>query len=119
MSRDIKFRAWNKVTKTMYNSAIYNCKDSFDMILKHPQIYDVMQYTGLNDKNDVEIYEGDILEYRSSKEWGIGEIIWDISRLSFAINFVKPNIEDALLFYFQCKDEIEVTGNMYENSEKV
>lgn len=49
--REIKFRAWNKVDGTMYTDAINNCKDTFDMVLKHPQIYEVMQFTGLHDKN--------------------------------------------------------------------
>ena len=69
--RDIKFRTWNKINETMYGDAINNCQDSFDMVLKHPQIYVVMQYIGIIDACGVRIYEGDILLHEDSN-WGYG-----------------------------------------------
>ena len=104
---DIKFRSWNKVNKTMYDNSIYNCKDSFDMQLKHPQIYEVMQYIGLEDKNGRKIYEGDIVKTKEH----IGQIIY--SKGVFFID-VKG---DFYLPIYNVSEFMEVIGNIYENPE--
>ncbi|AGF56443.1 putative phage protein (TIGR01671 family) [Clostridium saccharoperbutylacetonicum] len=59
MSREIKFRVYDKWTKQILPVLSIDCKETFssergDNVL--------MQYTGLKDKNGKEIYEGDIID---------------------------------------------------------
>ena len=134
--REIKFRAWDEQNKVMHNEVefIRSGIDGNDWILfksdkqkledgnvlNNPyfqQQIKLMQYTGLKDKNDVEIYESDIIkaiwskdcdEYIANEEW-IGDIFFNYG--SFDINgewCVSLNCFNGTL---------EVIGNIYENKQ--
>ena len=75
-----------------------------------------IQWTGLLDKNDDEIYEGYIVKFIPSGEYGkvttFGKsqnlgIEWENSKTAF----FTP------MFYLGCEAELEIIGNIYENPE--
>ncbi len=112
--REIKFRAWDKYNKQMIPNAemgIYEDPDGsidFDTVLSLAR-FEVMQYTGLKDKNGKEIYEEDecIFYGRFGKEKGI------IKFLRHGFHIVLESGAGFKIDEFY----LEVIGNIYENPE--
>jgi uncharacterized phage protein (TIGR01671 family) len=113
--REIKFRAWNERYKRVDECYIHihlnRAYSSDDLIL--------MQYTGLKDKNGVEIYEGDVLESKCSiflVDFRDGSflLINDPTCKAEAEGECKTDIlnKSSIGIY-----NLEVIGNIYENSE--
>lgn len=128
--REIKFRAWDKEEHEMF-SDVSIIDDTWDMLnefLKHKDELVFMQYTGLTDKNGVEIYEGDILtslEYPFQDDGGYnyhGVVEWADEAGAFAITKRVANskirgISDGIAEYMEDIELFEIIGNIYENPE--
>ena len=116
--REIKFRAWDRYEEGMakHDSIYFGQMDHDDtlgsLLICLQERYELMQYTGLKDKNGVEIYEGDVLSGWIDSHWHSGEdkfvevVKYDDKTASY--NF--PAIEVRY-------GDLEVIGNIYENKQ--
>ncbi|PGA33305.1 hypothetical protein COL81_26900 [Bacillus toyonensis] len=134
--REIKFRAWDKVNKEMYRVGYIDfpskkvqlaiiqdgiCYKAFEADLKDVEL---LQYTGLKDKNGKEIYEGDILESISgtvgnseAKVMSIYEVVLD-DRNSYSFGTRrKGRTHISSPIYRSATKYYKVIGNIYENPE--
>lgn len=130
--REIKFRAWdlkNKKIIPAVMSCIYRNRHSL-----HGDIYfyqaepfgeavriELMQYTGLKDKNGVEIYEGDILQ-PSNNEKKFYSVVFRNGCFERKYKFIRKYQGDQweeISYLPVHADSFKVVGNIYENSELI
>lgn len=79
----------------------------------------VEQYTGLNDKNDREIYEGDIVRIDSMDELRVGYVDLVNDQYCIVCGEDDEGYKIVAEFYYYSKPEenCEVIGNIHENPE--
>lgn len=117
MRREIKFRGISKDDKQWVYGDIYATSE-VPMIVKHGIASEfnnfvvvdedtVGQYTGIKDKNDKEIYDGDIVRYFKD-ELGIVKFV--------AGSFIIDG-NTCYESFLELGGEIEIVGNIYENKD--
>lgn len=112
MSREIKFRLYDKETGEMeYLENI----EIFRLYKEYPNRYELMQHTGLKDKNDQETYEGDILENYQNKD--IREIKWSHARWGLVIHKLQSRKYNIEFLHNINSHEFEIIGNIYQDPE--
>lgn len=137
--RDIKFRAWDKeqnvmrvvtdlnfLTESIETKAIEGTSEMWEVYdpIFFKGSYELMQYTGLKDKNGVEIYEGD---YLIGKQYATTSL-----DMPFEIKGVVKYSKCDTMFYLENENKshvkfrqsignsiygFEVIGNIYENAD--
>lgn len=133
MTRDIKFRCWDKVNKQMFIPIFLMVDEksgnheAADLDFEKNRKYDIdgyldgglytdnnehwilMQFTGLKDKSGKEIYEGDIVKHRN----GVHKVEYVEEFCSFQMGLSDHVLDQEVGDY----SEVEIIGNIYENPE--
>ena len=123
--RELKFRAFNKERKKMYD--VYSFDQHFIKVAKNVALgvavtqfsvddfEPIMQYVGLKDKNVKEIYEGDVVLFDYEKilvSYGI-QGVDAFEGIGFNLWSHYGQKQDGT----RLQSEIEVVGNIYESPE--
>lgn len=119
-TREIKFRAWDKILKRMSEVSCINNFDglvildetNYGHVTQKISDVELVQFTGLLDKNGKEIYEGDILK---SAYNGNHPVVWRSGGwgLDHSGGCCKPWKGDLSGHHHM----EEIIGNIYENPE--
>jgi uncharacterized phage protein (TIGR01671 family) len=116
--REIKFRAWEKnleefipVHDINFEKKMINTESAwrrFDEI-------ELMQYTGLKDKNGKEIYENDLLKTPDGK--GCWQVVYNLCSFDGIRGEFEHESLDDVVWDVYSEPMAEVIGNIYENPE--
>ena len=119
MNKKVKFRAWDKKLHVMWEPIEFNkllkylifqsCPNAtaYEAIKDHFEDIIWEQSTGLFDKNDTEIFEGDVVSAEGAF------ILWDRQLACWCFNFKNSETPNIPLFYDKIEN-FEVLGHIHK-----
>jgi uncharacterized phage protein (TIGR01671 family) len=126
-----KFRAWDKKTQKMYRvKELSFGEDGIDQVYLEGMIdsrnwddVELMMWTGMEDKDGIPIYDGDIIRKSKGGKSVLGLVRWEPDLPGFDIcQFTFTKGDDGLVFEedgqnFGYSKHLTVIGNKFENPE--
>ena len=115
--RKIKFRAWDKENEKMMKVSSLHLENKEISVKENGTFHlfrmqDLMQYTGVKDKNGKEIYEGDILFFRDENTKYV--VVWQDA--AFIIKSIEiRKYSEEMCWIDDTEICCEIVGNIYEN----
>ncbi|HHO2075121.1 TPA: YopX family protein [Staphylococcus aureus] len=119
----LKFKAWDKDKKVMSIIDEIDFNSGYILISTGYKSFDevkVLQYTGLKDKNNTEIYDGDIAEFKyphDKRFKEIGIITHSAEKAFFVIKMIRDTVQEFELYRGVANSYLKVIGNKFENPE--
>jgi hypothetical protein len=123
MSREIKFRVWDgtAMVRPAYidiHGQWYRGEAAIEAA--EVEISQLMQFTGLKDKNGVDVFEGDIVRYQCESlgtKWDDTYAIgWKWGHFTFGPFIFYANIP-GVISDEKNQPRLEILGNIYQNPE--
>lgn len=122
--REIKFRAWLKEERKMVNvetlfiginRLCFGNSKTKDLFFRDFEEVELMQYTGLKDKNSKEIYEGDIVLIKLDETSTWYKTVVGFKKGAFIADLIDKEDYVYIFHHGFTGDDFEIIGNVYEN----
>ena len=118
--REIKFRAWDKENEKMMKVSSLHLENKEISVKENGTFHlfrmqDLMQFTGVKDKNGKEIYEGDIVLIKLDETSTWYKTVVGFKKGAFIANLIDKEDYVYIFHHGFTDDDFEIIGNIYEN----
>ena len=121
--REIKFRAYHKERKEIFEIASIDFEEKkaalSNGVIKLLNVdfkqFELLQYTGLKDKNGKEIYEGDIVLIKLDETSTWHKTVVGFKKGAFIADLIDKEDYVYIFHHGFTDDDFEIIGNIYEN----
>ena len=116
--KDIKFRCWTPWNNRMMLADELRQRSDMPMgMLSTKSNFNFMQFSGLYDENDIEIYEDDLVE---DTDGNIGKVCFEAGMFIIGTSSYEDHWKPMYDFFNHYTDssvDLKVVGNIHQNKE--